>query len=378
MSASVIYVSDSINQIVDIPTTFKKPREDQFQGTPLEKLTEVACRICYDSMGLKRSRNSLDLHHHIQDAPNLSVYEHANVVIELPSHLPEMLYKVLLNRKGVYTELWSHGRVRIAANARAILEWKKYNKQSLPITELEDYKRVSMGLENTLLDALKAKMPNALARKAFYDDFRYHYDLPTKLSPEQRFISVWIYGSRGLTHEQVRHRFAISQRSTRFVDELPPNTDDIKQFNEYYGCSGEYVWHPDLLGYLADPDVPDSLRTILKEVLVSARQRDRLAYDVVIQHLQPYYIKKGREELDARKQARGAARGSLGNALASEMIFTASEADWENMLHQRGSLLADAEIRETYVDLWNTLKDNVSFVFNVKTDDQGRRYLQAA
>lgn len=377
MSASVIYVSDSINQIVDLPTTFKKPREDQFQGSPLEKLTEVACRICYDSMGLKKSRNSIDLHHHIQDAPNLSVYEHANVVIEIPSITDEMIYKVLLNRKGLYVDLWSKGRLRIAANARAILEWDKYNRNCLPIQEKSEYNRISRRLGNTLLDALKTKMPNALARITCDSGFRYHYDLPNGLSPEQRFISVWIYGSRGLTHEQVRHRFAISQRSTRFVDELPPNGDSMHLFNEYYGCGGEYVWHPDLLGYLADQEVPESLKSVLKEVMISARQRGRLAYDLVIQSLQPYYIKKGRSELDARKQARGAARGALGNALASEMIFTASEADWENMLLQRGSLLADAEIRETYVHLWNTLKDNVSFNFNIRTDPEGRRYLQA-
>jgi hypothetical protein len=55
------------------------------------------------------------------------------------------------------------------------------------------------------------------------------------LSDDQANITLYLYGSRGFTHEQVRHRFAISQRSTRYVDE----------------DGSPYIMHPLVAAYLA-------------------------------------------------------------------------------------------------------------------------------
>jgi thymidylate synthase ThyX len=52
--------------------------------------------------------------------------------------------------------------------------------------------------------------------------------------------------------------------------------------------------------------------------------------------------------MTARKQARGMARGYLGNALQTEMLFSASVAQWKRMLEQRLTPAADAEIRLVY------------------------------
>jgi thymidylate synthase ThyX len=49
-----------------------------------------------------------------------------------------------------------------------------------------------------------------------------------------------------------------------------------------------------------------------------------------------------------RKQARGAARGFLGNALSTELIFSASVAQWRRMIAQRDNEAADAEIRDLF------------------------------
>ena len=73
-------------------------------------------------------------------------------------------------------------------------------------------------------------------------------------------------------------------------------------------------------------------------------------YDKMVSALQPY-AKKRQPKLDnlsARKQARGAARGFLGNALQTELVFSASVQQWHWMLDQRASQWADAEIREIY------------------------------
>jgi thymidylate synthase ThyX len=58
----------------------------------------------------------------------------------------------------------------------------------------------------------------------------------------------------------------------------------------------------------------------------------------------------------ARKQARGAARGYLGNALFTELIFSASVAQWRRILAQRLNAAADAEIREMAADVLPILK----------------------
>ena len=92
--------------------------------------------------------------------------------------------------------------------------------------------------------------------------------------------------SRGCTHELVRHRVgvAISQRSTRYVDE----------------SVSAWVWHP-LLAKLDDP-------ALLREI-DDAEGACRGVYDKVVERLQGILQQEGCDKLTARKQARGAARG---------------------------------------------------------------------
>jgi thymidylate synthase (FAD) len=65
---------------------------------------------------------------------------------------------------------------------------------------------------------------------------------------------------------------------------------------------------------------------------------------------------KGTDKLTARKQARGAARGYLGNALYTELVFSASVAQWKRMLRLRCSDGADGEIRAVFVEVLKELK----------------------
>lgn len=46
-----------------IPEEMDKPSDGQMIGTQYEQLSELACRVCYDSLG--RGRSSQDLHKHI-------------------------------------------------------------------------------------------------------------------------------------------------------------------------------------------------------------------------------------------------------------------------------------------------------------------------
>ena len=130
--------------------------------------------------------------------------------------------------------------------------------------------------------------------------------------------------SRGLTHELVRHRAgcAISQRSTRYVDE----------------SGSPWVLHP-----LIDKLLPKETKQAQDMAL--AIQACRHSYDAIVECVQANLILAGADKQTARKQARGAARGLLGNALCTSMVWTANIRALRNVLEQRASEFADAEIR---------------------------------
>lgn len=153
----------------------------------------------------------------------------------------------------------------------------------------------------------------------------------------------------GNSHELVRHgdRTGISQRSTRFVQE-----------NE-----SPWVDHPLVQEFLASkdllPDDPENrirgaLGAIIGDVKISARE----VYERTVEHLQKWLTAKGVDKLTARKQARGAARGYLGNALLTELIFSASVGQWKRMLRMRACAPADAEIRAVFVQALEALKQS--------------------
>lgn len=123
--------------------------------------------------------------------------------------------------------------------------------------------------------------------------------------------------SRNLTHELVRHRhLSFSQRSTRYVDE-----------NE-----SEVAWHP-----LFDREY-ESLRAQSEEVA-------RGAYQLAAEQFTYLLEQEGIGKQTARKQARGAARGFLPSALATEIVVTGNVRAWRGVIDQRATEFADAEIR---------------------------------
>jgi thymidylate synthase (FAD) len=136
-------------------------------------------------------------------------------------------------------------------------------------------------------------------------------------------ISFLISGiSRNLTHELVRHGIgtAISQRSSRYCDE----------------SQSTIAWHPLLEKALEEADWS------MLDGLVNSTQ---LAYQVLMQRCQDYLLKRGVKPLDAKKQARGAARGILPTALSTGLIWTANIRALRHVLEQRCCDAADAEIR---------------------------------
>lgn len=138
--------------------------------------------------------------------------------------------------------------------------------------------------------------------------------------------------SRGCTHELVRHRIgtAISQRSTRYVQE----------------SESPYIHHPLVNAFMNDAEdhaAPDG--EDLGKVIGVAHSSAMIAYEEVVKTLEPWLISKGIDKVNARKQARGAARGYLGNALFTEMVWSANVRALRNFIELRASKFADAEIR---------------------------------
>lgn len=203
------------------------------------------------------------------------------------------LLESTMNRPGIWAEIDDSGHaIRATINHRVILDWDKWGEPN-PRGQL------NMG---AILDMGKAEEP---------------------MSDEEKWISLFVQGSRGFSHELVRHRFrtAVSQRSTRYVDE----------------SESPWVEHPLITTYYKDkplaatePTSIEMAKTVYKD---SARELQMMLKD------------RGVDTTSARKQARGAARGFLGNALLTEMLFSASVAQWKRMLRLRASDAADAEIR---------------------------------
>lgn len=156
-------------------------------------------------------------------------------------------------------------------------------------------------------------------------------------------VPVW----SGNSHEQVRHgnETAISQRSTRYVNE----------------SDAHIVEHPLISQYFADRlhgDNATTMANITKMAISNAESACKDAYRILVGELGDYIAGRGVSKTDARKQARGAARNLLPNGMQTEMIFSASAAQWKWMLLQRCSQFADAEIRVMYNPVLRAIKSS--------------------
>lgn len=347
MDAALVYATG--DDIVRIPEGMGTPTEDQMQGTVGEQLGELACRICYDSLGLneqgrRKGRSSEQLHKHILEVINLSVYEHINFTVGF--RLDEYFYSwfggetvmhlalAMLNRKGVWVEYakpraqMTGGAMEITLNLRTFLEWERYNT---PVNQTS----IASSLWHVLSHYVNGLCPQIVPYRPD-DVFKLllgaSYLKQSNLTANQAHVSLWLYGSRGFTHEQVRHRFFMSQRSTRYVDE----------------DGSPYIEHPLITKFLDDQAENAADRLGVARWIQESTIADRKTYRALVEILSDYCGRNGLDKTSARKQARGASRGYLGNALASEMIFTASVANWQWILSQRKSKAADAEIRQVY------------------------------
>jgi thymidylate synthase ThyX len=312
---------------VTVPPQMGCGAPGQLEGTPGEVLCEVAGRICYDSLG--KGRNSADYHKHIQEVGHLSVYEHATMTVRMGG--VNALSLVFLNRPGVWVRPVDGGKMNVTFNPRVVLDWQVF----------KSFREDDFHVHETLRTAAHSAWPAIVGKPGFDVNVPWEHAAPE--TDEEKWVSLYLAGDRGFSHEQVRHGdfSAISQRSTRYVseDESP------------------WVEHPLTTEYMKDLEAASAHEAAGLRMQVSDLKH--LACEIYsdrVSRLQKWLVERGVDKGTARKQARGAARGYLGNALATEMIFSANVAQWKRMLRMRATVHADAEIRRVFVLALGELK----------------------
>jgi thymidylate synthase ThyX len=327
---------------VRIPEELGEPAPNQMLGTPAERLSEVGGRTCYDSLG--RGRSSDDYHKHILEVGHGSVYEHFAMTVQISGH-SELLW-ALINRPGVWVEA-DFGKIRVTFNPRAILDWNSWTKQLTYLSDRPDLVGKPRSVGDRLAYWAELAFPKIVPPRERSQSVLTDYRSDCRVEPlteQEKWISMFMCGSRGWSHEQVRHKFrtAVSQRSTRFVNE----------------AESPWVDHPLVQEYMGDPALVPADLDEMNRVLKAIKKNSRETYGYVVDRLEPWLIRRGVEKITARKQARGAARGYLGNALWTEMVFSASVAEWKWMMKLRCSSPADAEIRGIFCEALPELRSS--------------------
>lgn len=153
--------------------------------------------------------------------------------------------------------------------------------------------------------------------------------------------------SRALTHELIRHRHhSYSQLSQRFVK--------IK----------------DGTGPVVPPLFRGDQET---EQMLQAAWDDAVAlYDRLVALWEPRVRNQGVDAHRARKATREAARAVLPNMTPTAILVTGNHRAWRELLEKRGSIHADAEIREFALAIFahlNELEPNLYQDFTIERQD---------
>lgn len=353
-----------------IPPEMGTPSPEQMQGTLFERLSELCCRVCYDSLG--KGRTSPAMHEHLLDVGHWSVYEHMHWTVSFPQQVwgDANVFLALLNRPELRV-IVTDRELRITLNARHLLDWDRWSKLSgnriaSQKSLFDEILAASKDLAPAIFKRLSSYYPPSIVNQA------------RLVMPEfagEKFVTLFLSGSRGMSHEQVRHRFNISQRSTRYVDESGSPIIEHPLITAYAKESGDNIaFAPDVREYLMKSisevfgtrnlnlgqsvDVTKHVEKLLRNIEAdmshvghkrAAVQADCAdLYDHLVEKLQNWLIARGVDKFTARKQARGAARNDLGNGLLTELMFTASIDMWDAMIGLRASIHADAEIRNMF------------------------------
>lgn len=329
---------------VRIPSQLGEPREDQMLGSPAERLTELSGRICYDSLGSKRSRPSSEYIKHILDVGHFSIAEHYNATLLIEGRREQfidMLSFIMLNRPWVWVTPITPTSARVTLNCRVAMEFDKWSAvlaEMAPNYPLHQAMHLGAVIRSCFAEIspklISSPHPASVSMAIEQLDLS-NIEIVAPESDAEKWISLYVFGSRGFSHELVRHGdfTAMSQRSTRYCNE----------------SKSPWTLHPLMQMYLAEEQ--DHVEHMIaksetEQFITSAKE----LYRSWVKRLIPFAQSKidpddPYAKTTARKQARGAARGLLGNALETELVFSASVMQWRHIFRMRAAAAADGEIR---------------------------------
>ena len=290
----------------------------------------VLCGNCYDSVGKEDSRSSELYHRHIREVAHLSVMRHANLTFSFDCFrqglTPDLILGALIGRPGARLTDWSHDSVRFTCNMQAAYEWHDHD--------------LVYGAAQEVADSLGDLVRGYFARRAPLamgpiDEITDHdrriipHLAPVGASHETEVYASFFYSgvSRvAFSQELLRHtrECAPSQRSGRYVDDRTTPWVQHPLLRDGVGNDYEYC----------------------RQQFEMAQMRARSTYMTLFGALFQMFQNAGLSKRDARKQARSAARGTLGQATGTELVFTAPLDQWVRIFGQRCRPEADGEIRE--------------------------------
>lgn len=223
------------------------------------------------------------------------------------------------------------------------------------------HNRLDLGAREDQLLGTDAEQLIELAGRTCYDslgkgrssaDYHKHIvDVGHGSVLEHAQFSFGISGaSRACINELIRHRVgvAISQRSTRYVDE----------------SEAKWVTHPALRDFFGAVEVPMAFKLRVKADIQAAIVTARKAYNTVVEELESHLTNNNAvDKATARKQARGAARLYLGNGIETELVWSANVRTLLHVFALRGHPSADGEIRELAAAIFNEVRDEAPEFF---------------
>jgi thymidylate synthase ThyX len=173
----------------------------------------VVCGNCYDSMGSKTSRNSAEYIEHILQVGHTSIAEHYNATILLESELSgfaSTLATVMVNRPGTWVTLTPRGG-RVTLNCRSAMEFDRWSRTmsglvpDFPISESMHIGAIIRSEFHKIAPRL-IKQPHPAELDMSTDRLKItHSGAVPPVSDAEKWITVYTYGSRGFSHELVRH-----------------------------------------------------------------------------------------------------------------------------------------------------------------------------
>lgn len=354
MIAKIVYDNRSSQLYVPselLPESGKYPHH--LTSTNLDNLCEIAGKTCYDSLINPKGRASSEYHKHLAEVGHTSVWRHAYLTFKILAANNDVLdvFRTLICRPGVFfheERAIGGSLIYVSINLCAILEWDKF----LPATASES---ISREMQFAFLREAKKQAPFVCA----WQEERRPLSSALCIEPcvpvldKEVWVSFFLSDiSRTCSMELIRHstHYAVSQRSTRYVDEAD---------NAFINHPVYQKYEQKFFGFLGKGKGGHYGKGYVDQYESDAR----CLYREAVECFQDCLVDAGEDKFTARKQARGAARRFLPSNLSTELIYSCSLWQAKELLRQRLPESADLEIRQLANQMHALLKDKFPTAF---------------